>query len=437
MTFRWLKRYMPRSLYARGALILLVPVLTIQLVVSVVFIQRHFEGVTEQMSRNVILELGYLLDLAAAAPDAAAARARVGFAAEALALDIDLPADIGDPQDERLFYDLSGRVVTSELRAALPVAAVDLSDIRRVAITLATPHGPMEVSFRRSRVSASNPHQLLVLMVVVSLLMTLVAYAFLRNQLRPIARLAAAAEAFGKGRILPYRPGGATEVRSAGSAFLDMRNRIERQTQQRTLMLSGVSHDLRTPLTRMKLELSMLEDGPESEALRQDVNDMEKMLDTFLDFARLEALDDAVETDPLALARELVEKSRRAGQPVELGTAEGDGTAMLRPLAIERALDNLVTNAVRHGTRARVSCTLSGRAVRFSVEDDGSGIPAEARDEAMKPFQRLDAARNQNRGGGVGLGLAIAADIARQHGGALRLGESEMGGLRADLVLAR
>jgi two-component system osmolarity sensor histidine kinase EnvZ len=446
MSFAWLKRYMPRSLYGRAALILALPVITIQLVVSVVFIQRHFEDVTEQMTRNVVLELRLIRRLVDAAPLPAAVRASVDELAEGLDIDTKLPA-APILRDRRLFYDLSGRVVIRELYAVFPeITGIDLSDIRRVAMTMETPHGVLELSFPRYRVSASNPHQLLVLMVFVSLVMTVIAAIYMRNQLRPVKRLAQAAEAFGRGRTLPFKPSGATEIRAAGSAFLDMRNRIERQTQARTMMLSGVSHDLRTPLTRMRLGLSMLEEEAETAALLADVREMEAIIDTFLDFARVEALDDAEPSDPCALLEALVEGAARQGRTVELGQRPPEGTQIsYRPQAVRRALENLLGNALRHGSRARVSAELFDRALVFCVEDDGPGIPAEAREEAMKPFQRLDAARNRNRGGsggggggGVGLGLAIAADIARQHGGSLRLGDSDdLGGLRADLILAR
>ncbi|KAF0677148.1 ATP-binding protein [Profundibacterium mesophilum] len=440
MTFQWLKRYMPRTLYGRAALILLLPVITIQLTVSVVFLQRHFEGVTEQMTRNVVRELGHIITVIEQAPGPERGLSQVEALARDLNIGLTLPAPRVIRGDRRRVYDLSGRAMIATLRAGLPgLTGIDLaSDEKQVEATVRTRAGLLGFSMPRSRVTASNPHQLLVLMVAVSLLMTVIAYLFLKNQLRPIARLAHAASAFGKGRTLPYRPAGASEVRAAGSAFLDMRNRIERQIEQRTLMLSGVSHDLRTPLTRMRLGLAMLEPEDEAEALLGDVEEMEKMLASFLDFAAGDALDDPAQIEPEALIAELVEKARRAGHVVDAGPVQCEGLLHLRPLAITRALDNLIGNAVRHGSRARISCTTGERAAVFSVEDDGPGIAPELRDDALKPFSRLDTARNQNRGGGVGLGLSIAMDIARQHGGTLRLASSpELGGLKADLVIAR
>ena len=439
MLSRWIKNVMPRGLYGRAALILILPIVTIQLVVSIAFIQRHFEDVTRQMTENVVQDVALILDRVNRAPDLAAAEAQAAEFAGPLSLAVTLPAPLAEG-DSRVFYDLSGRVVIATLRGTFPtIGAIDLYDLKTVRITLGTEYGPMQVELPRRRVSASNPHQLLVLMLVTGLLMTTIAFIFLRNQIRPIRRLAVAAEAFGKGRVVAYRPTGATEVRAAGNAFLDMRARIERQIEQRTLLLSGVSHDLRTPLTRLKLGLSMLDPDEEVEALRRDTAEMEGLLDSFLSFVRDEAQDEApVTTDPVALLRTVVEDARRGGQNVSLHAVEGAGTAPLREIAVRRALANLIGNAVRYGTRAEVSVAISDRALRFSVEDDGPGIPKERREEAMRPFTRLDRARNQNLGTGVGLGLAITADIARGHGGTLRLTDSErLGGLRADLVLAR
>ena len=439
MSESWIKRMLPRGLYGRAALILLVPVVTTQLVVSVVFIQRHFEDVTGQMTNALVLELAYLGRLVDGAPNIARAEARALAVGRPLDLDVALP---GKPivGERRRFYDLSGKTVTATLREGLPgFRGIDLAtDTSMVWVGLQTRYGPMEVAFKRRRVSASNPHQLLVLMVFTSVLMTVIAYLFLRNQLRPIKRLARAAEAFGKGRSYPYKLAGATEVRAAGRAFLDMRQRIERQIEQRTMMLSGVSHDLRTPLTRLRLELSMIEESPETRAMLRDLDEMEQMIDTFLDFARAEALDDPVACDPAELLGRVAARARDGGGDVRLGPLVRDQRAMLRPLAVERALQNLVSNALRYGQMAELGMEIGPASVIYTVEDDGPGIPEDKRETALQPFQRLDAARNQDKGTGVGLGLAIASDIAHKHGGELRLGVSEAhGGLRAELVLAR
>ncbi len=439
MMFNWLKRLMPRGLYGRAALILIVPIVTIQLVVSIVFLQRHFEGVTRQMAETVVLDLALVATRVAQAPDQAAAEAEIAALAGPLKLGVTL-GGAETPRSARLFYDLSGREVVRVLYERLEgLRDIDLSNTRVVILWVDTPRGLLRIEFERRRISATNPHQLLVLMLATGLLMTLIAFIFLRNQLRPIKRLSRAAEAFGRGRVEPYRPTGATEVRSAGAAFLDMRDRIERQIEQRTMMLSGVSHDLRTPLTRLKLSLAMMPEDADVAAMQRDVADMEHLLNGFLDFARGDASEDAaVSVDPAALVADVVANARRHGAEVDLLASEGTGMVDLRPQAIVRALENLIGNATRYGTRARVGVTVSKRAVVISIEDDGPGIPKERRDEAMRPFARLDQARNQDKGPGVGLGLSIAADVARSHGGTLRLGESaDMGGLKAELVLAR
>ncbi len=440
MLFAWLKKIMPRGLYGRAALILIVPVVSIQLVVSVAFIQRHFNRITVQMTGAVVIELDYLTRQVNAAPNIDDARAAIAPLLEPLAFEVMLPGE-GPQADSRQYRDLTGSRVIRTLRegvAGLSGVTLDSGE-RDVILGIATDHGPMRVRFNRERVSASNPHQLLVLMLVTGLLMTVIAYLFLRNQLRPIQRLAQAAEAFGKGHVVPYRLAGSTEVRAAGKAFLDMRTRIERQVEQRTLMLSGVSHDLRTPLTRMRLELSMLEEGEDRAALEQDVTDMERLVDEFLSFARSDALEGEPEpVDPADLARRLADNAHRAGQVVELGPLADVGPMPMRPVPVSRAIENLLANANRYGRRARLSVVTGRRDVRFVVEDDGPGIPAADREQALKPFARLDASRNQNRGPGVGLGLAIADDIARGHGGRLRLGTSaDLGGLKVEFILAQ
>ena len=437
-----LKRFLPRGLYGRAALILVVPIVTIQLVVSMAFIQRHYEGVTRQMTQGVAMELALVLREfdSGATPGEALARARA--VAGPLEVELALPPGPAAPAEDRAGrFDVAGRTIVATLHAALPrLIAVDVTDPGRIArLRIDTAMGPLQADVSRRRMGASNPHQLLVLMILTSVLMTVIAYLFLRNQLRPITRLAEAAEAFGKGQRTVYRPRGALEVRAAGAAFVDMRARIERQIEQRTLLLSGVSHDLRTPLTRLRLGLSLLPEDEETRALMQDVAQMERMVDEFLSFARGDAMEEMAETDAQALVARVVEDARRSGRQVALvGTDGPAGPVRLRPHAVARAVENLVGNALRHGRRAEVRLHFTDRFLRIGVEDDGPGIPAERRDEAMRPFTRLDAERDPNRGGGVGLGLSIAADVARNHGGGLYLGDSEaLGGLKAELVLAR
>lgn len=398
----------------RAALILILPVVVLQLAVAVMFLQRHYEDVTTQMTSNMSREIA----LVRADP------------AQADALGI---AWVTPPSRMRIrFWDLSARAMHEQLRADIPdLSTVDTESTDK-AVELGFADGT-GMRFGRERVSASNPHQLLVLMVGTALLMTAVSFLFMRGQIRPIRRLARAAEAFGRGQgAAGYRPSGATEVRAAGMAFLDMRARIERHLEQRTLLLSGVSHDLRTPLTRMKLELSMM-GGQEAVDLSADVASMERIIDTFLDFARESATDERARVALRALVEEAVATAAPgSGVPVDGAEVEAD----LFPDGMSRAVANLVKNAMRYGTTVRVGVSASQTAVVVAVEDDGPGIPAQRREEAMRPFSRLDPARTVT-GGNVGLGLSIARDVARAHGGALRLGVSELGGLKAEMVIPR
>lgn len=436
-----LKPFLPRSLFGRAALILIVPTVTIQLIVSIAFIQRHFEGVTRQLVHGVVVDLGLLRQAVEAAPSLEAALAAAQPLARAVELGLELPALAVAEADRRAWGDLTAGAVIAELRGRLPnVVSIDLASVRgTVLLTEDTRFGPMRVSVPRGRVSASNPHQLLVIMLLASVLMTLIAYLFLRNQLRPIKRLAEAAEAFGKGETVPYRPRGALEVRAAGAAFLDMRGRIERAIETRTLMLSGVSHDLRTPITRLRLGLSMLPEDEEVVALLSDVREMERLVDEFLAFVRGDAMEESVEADPVEIAGRIADNVARSGGHLEWESRlPGPLLLRLRPQAVQRAVENLVGNAQRHGSRVRLTLSATERGLRFVVEDNGPGIPEAQREAAMAPFARLGAARDPNRGGGVGLGLSIAADVARSHGGRLVLGRSEdLGGLRAELMLAR
>ena len=439
MSFQWLKRFMPRSLYGRAALILILPVVTVQLVVSIVFIKRHFEGVTEQMTRVAALELRLILSNVNAAETRLAALRRVEPLRQSLEIDLQFLDLAPEPYiNQWRSIDLTGSFVIKKLLAKIPdLRSISLPDSNRAELLAETKFGTLQITLERQRLSASNAHQLLVNMVFFGILMTVIASIYLRNQLRPVAKLARAAEAFGRGHHVDYAPGGAIEVRAAGNAFLDMRSRIERHIEQRTMMLSSVSHDLRTPLTRLKLGLSLLDDK-DREPLERDVEDMRRLLEGFLDFARGAAEDDSEDTDPQKLLEMIVADANRAGKAVTLGESHGTGTLMLRHLAMRRGVENLIENAVRYGNNVVVSYVLSQKSLCISIEDAGPGIPAEMREEALKPFTRLDPSRNQDKGSGVGLGLAITADIARAQGGILRLGTSEtLGGLKADIVIAR
>lgn len=447
--FRSIKPFLPRSLFGRAALILILPIVMMQLIVSVAFVQRHIEGVTRQLVRGVLIDLSVLQASIDAQPDSARALDEVRQLSDLFQMQISLPAAVPEGQDLaslraagdlRSPFDLTGGAVLNALRRGLP--ELIMADLRSVSgdviLFVDTEHGPMSVELDRSRLSAQNPHQLFVILIVASVLMTLIAYVFLRNQLRPIKKMAMAAEAFGKGEVIPYRPRGATEVRAAGAAFLDMRARVERAIESRTLMLSGISHDLRTPITRLRLGLSMLPEDEEVEALLSDVKEMERLVDEFLAFARGDAMEEASLVDPAQIVQQIAENAARSGHQLILGLPAEGVQLRMRPQAVQRAVENLVGNGLRHGKQVALGIVVRDKTLRFVVEDDGPGIPEAERQTAIAPFARLDSARNPNKGGGVGLGLSIVADVARSHGGRLVLGKSDtLGGLRAELHLPR
>jgi two-component system osmolarity sensor histidine kinase EnvZ len=298
--------------------------------------------------------------------------------------------------------------------------------------------GLLRMNIPRQRLVASNVDVFILWMVGSSLVLLGVAILFLRNQVRPIEQLAVAAEGFGKGHAVPdFKPYGAIEVRRAAQAFITMRERIERYVTQRTEMLAGVSHDLKTPLTRLKLELAMMGDSAEVQAIRQDIAEMEHMLNEYLDFARGEGGEEARETDLADLVRDAAAaaaKARRAGpERLKLAT-ESDIRLFVRCHALKRCATNVIDNALKYGKHVDVGLKRNGTHMEILVDDDGPGIPEERREEAFRPFHRLDQGRNLQTGGS-GLGLAIARDIARAHGGDIVLRESAMGGLQAAIRL--
>lgn len=442
MLGRVLKKFLPRGLYWRAALIVFLPVVTIMLVLSIGFIQRHYDGVTRQMTGNFILLAGDILarsDAAAANGTEAAETAHLSQVFEMGITPVrqipELPYMPATP-----WYDISGRLAIRELRHGLPQTVAVALASGDLSLWLQGEQTALRLDFPLTRVSARNPHQLLVVVFFIGIVMSLISFTFLKNQMRPIRRLGRAADAFGRGQAVALRIAGATEVRAATKAFLQMRDRIERHIEQRTLMLSGVSHDLRTPLTRMRLALSMLEDDAETRALIADVVEMETMIDRFLEFARSEAVEPVVETDLAELIAQRLQDAARHGRNVTWHTLEPGLRVPLRPQLFTRALDNLISNALRYGTRAQVSLEWLADRVVVSVEDDGPGIAPEHHELAKRPFVRLDPARGASNGSGAGLGLAIVVDAMRSHGGKLELGQGEspgFGGLVARLILPR
>jgi two-component system osmolarity sensor histidine kinase EnvZ len=433
---RWLARMMPRGLYGRSLVIVIAPVVLLQSVVAYVFMERHWQLVTRRLSAAVTADISAMIDVYKSFPQDKDALILQRIAQERLNLDIDIlrNADL-PPPGPRPFFSLLDQALSSQL--ALQIAqpfwldTVGQSDFIEIRVKLE--NDVMRVVARRSAAYASNSHIFLVWMLGTSLVLLTVAVLFLRNQIKPILFLAEAAESFGKGRDVEFRPRGATEVRQAGHAFLEMKRRVERTLSERTTMLNGVSHDLRTILTRFKLSLAFFEPSPEIEAMEKDVDEMTRMLEAYLAFVRGEAGEVPLSTDIRTLLEELKADAERQGHATEL-TVTGDPVVVVRPDAIRRVLTNLVSNAARHGDRIAITATHDARYLIVTVDDDGPGIPTDLREEVFKPFVRLDEARNVDEGGS-GLGLSISRDIARSHGGDIALLDSPMGGLRAMMRL--
>jgi two-component system osmolarity sensor histidine kinase EnvZ len=441
---RLLKRYLPKSLFGRALMILLVPILLLQSLAAALFVQRHYDAITGQMAGAVAHELNFAITRVEEAPTVADARA--ALAQMAAQFDLEMGLDEGpelESQVLRQFYDVTGGIIYETLKDILErPMALDLVNFRKyVDARIVTEKGIVRVLIPRRRLNPSNPHQLLIWTTLAAVVLAVIAVMFLRDQIRPIKELARAASAFGRGRSVEFRPSGAVEVRSAGAAFVNMRTRIERQIEQRTRMLSGVSHDLRTPLTRMKLALAVAEDSPEMREIGSDVDEMERMLEAFLDFARGEGGEIPEPANPVELAEEVAADARRKAIEITLYShveTPDEPEVQMRRQALKRCLTNLVDNAASYGAQVRLSTKLNRRVLEFAVEDDGPGIPEEKREEVLRPFTRLDEARNQNVASGVGLGLSIAQDIARAHGGSLTLDDSpRLGGLRATVALPR
>jgi two-component system osmolarity sensor histidine kinase EnvZ len=427
------KNVMPKGLYARALLIIIVPMVVLQSVVAFMFMERHYNLVTQRLSAGVVQDIATLIEVYKIYPQDANNVQLRRIAQEKLGLVVDfLPVDDLPPPGPKPFFSLVDQALSEEVRKLVGrpfwIDTVGRSSLLEVRIRL--DNAVMRVFAPRSAAYVSNSHIFLGWMVGTSLVLITVAVLFLRNQIRPILRLADASESFGKGREVPdFQPRGAREVRRAAQAFIEMKRRIERTMEQRTAMLAGVSHDLRTILTRFKLELALIEDSPEIEAMKKDVDEMGRMLEAYLAFARGDSGEQSAPTDMGAFLQELKADAERNGHKASV-FLHGHPIVTVRPNAFKRCLANLVSNAARHASSISITGHRDHRWLTVTVDDDGPGIPPALREEVFKPFLRLDDARNQDEGG-TGLGLAIARDIARSHGGDIVLSDSPLGGLRA------
>ena len=435
---RVVKRFLPTSLWGRSLLIIVLPVAVMQIAVTWVFFDAHWQVVTSRLSDGLAGDIAWVVESYQRDPTPAGFAKLTDRAERFLSLSVALQEDrtlptnrrysIFAPLDRSLNHALANRLDQPFWFDAVRYPAY-------VDIRVQVRGGVLRIIAARDRAFATEGHIFILWMTVATVLLTAIAIVFIRNQVRAIERLADAADAFGRGGDVPqFKPHGAREVRKAAHAFIAMKERIQRHIDQRTALLASVSHDLRTPLTRLKLEAALAKPSPRVEAMKRDLAEMEHMIDEYLAFARGQG-GEAVECVMLRpLIEEVGQGAARAGATVSIDADEAL-EARIRPNAFKRALANLVANAAGHGEMVAVSAAArASGGVDIIVDDDGPGIPPERYEDAFKPFNRLDEARNQNEKG-VGLGLAIARDFARGLGGDATLDRSPMGGLRATIRL--
>ena len=432
-----IKKFLPKSLLGRTLLIIVTPLVLLQLVSATVFYESHWTKVSRGMARGLAGDISALIELLQRDHSPKGINAIRGLAARNMGLVVTFEknkilANVPEKQSGGIVDKMFIRSLKGSVQRPFKVDSQSLD--KHVIVSIQLPEGVFEVILNRKRLFSSTTYIFVLWMVGTSMILFGIATIFMRNQVKPIRRLAAAADEFGKGRDAPsFKPEGAREVRQASLAFISMRDRIQRQITQRTDMLAGVSHDLRTPLTRMKLLLEMRQDASDTDSLKEDVAEMEHMLEGYLAFARGEGDEVSKPTNMARMLGDVVVSAKRRGAEVDLHT-EGNIVVVVRPIAFKRCVTNLVDNADRYATHVSVRAGKRGDAIEITIDDDGPGIPENMRNEAFKPFFRLDHSRNSGTGG-IGLGLTIARDIIRGHGGEIILDDSPSGGLRARLTL--
>ena len=418
-------------------MIIVTPLVILQLVSATVFYESHWTKVSRSMARSLAGDISALIELLHQDHSPQGITAIRELAANNMGLVVTLEknkilANVPEKKSVSIVDKMFVRSLKKSVQRPFKIDNKSLDNHLIVSIQLQ--EGVFEVILNRKRLFSSTTYIFVLWMVGTSMILFGVATIFMRNQVKPIRRLAAAANELGKGRDAPnLKPEGAREIRQASAAFIAMRDRIQRQITQRTDMLAGVSHDLRTPLTRMKLQLEMVKDSSDTAALKDDVAEMEHMVEGYLAFARGEGFETPKPTNIAQILGDVVVLAKRRGTEVDLHV-EGQFVVQVRQNAFKRCINNLLDNADRHATHVSIRTGKRGDAIEITVDDDGPGIPKHLRDEAFKPFFRLDESRNPETGG-VGLGLTIARDIIRGHGGDIILSDSPSGGLRARLTL--
>jgi two-component system, OmpR family, osmolarity sensor histidine kinase EnvZ len=426
-------RHSPQTLFARALIIIVVPMLLLQALSAWWFYSQRGDNVTNRLAQLLVRDLHLIITLRSDFPDDQHRDWILRHAAQDLLLYVSFRKGIVRPFKEPEYFDIAAREVQGALNADLkrPYYIDNNVGADQMLIEIQLNDGDvMDVLVPHVRLTFGSSFAYVLAQLGLALVLFGLAIWFMRRELVPIEHLGVAADALGKGRDVPdfAFTGGTREVRNAATAFQTMRIRLRRSVQQRTEMLAGVSHDLRTPLTRMKLSLALLPESPETKELADDVTDMERMIEGYLAFARGEGDEEPAPVDLGEILQEVATDARRDSGNVEVGW-QGDMDVQLRALAIKRCLTNLVANALRYGTKVRLQAVRGRTSVEIIIDDNGPGIPPDKYEEVFRPFYRLDESRNVDTGG-VGLGLTIARDVARSHGGDVALAGSPMGGLR-------
>jgi len=432
-----IKQILPKSLLGRSLLIIVTPLVLLQVVSAFIFYESHWDKISERLAKALAGDIGAVVEIIrrdGKSLDMNWLR-QMAFTRMELAISIEKDAILSnsplDPYPNRHVSTL-GDAMRERVKKPFTIDTLTLD--KKLIIQVQLSEGVLRVVTTRKRLFSSTTYVFVLWMTGTSLILFTVAVIFMRNQVRPIRRLARAADAFGKGRDTPnFKPEGAQEVRQAASAFIEMRDRIQRHITERTKMLAGVSHDLRTPLTRMQLQLALLSEEDGVAELKEDVSEMSRMLEGYLAFARGEGDEKPRTTHLNALLQGVVERARRKGGLIDLHL-EGNLSLPLKPNSFERCVTNLIDNAIRYADHLSVRAGKRGDAIEVTIDDDGPGIPEEERNKVFRPFYRMEDSRNPDTGG-VGLGMSIARDIMRGHGGEIILSDSPSGGLRVRLRL--
>ena len=434
--FKKLKKISPNSLYTRSLIIIIAPIVVLQAILTFVFLERHWQLVTKKLSSSVVSEIGMIIKMQKETDQETIS----SYAKEFYDISINYYSNQEIPLDNNIPKTIVERTLVREIGERLDTKTwvQDFPEEKKVKVIIPLGSSIIEFLIPRRNVYATNSHIFLVWMVISSILILSIAILFLRQQIKPIEKLAKAAESFGMGKkIENFKPSGASEVRKAADAYIKMQERIEKFIEQRTLMLAGVSHDLRTPLTRIKLQLEMLSKNRENEELLKDVDEMQYMLETYLDFSQTVSSEESSLVNINKLIEEVIETSKDENNFIIFKPLKkNEINHKCKYIALKRCIINIINNAKAYGDKIIIKLSESDYEININIEDNGPGISEKDYQKALKPFQRLDSSRNQNIAGS-GLGLSISQDIIKTLNGNLNLSKSEMGGLKVEINLPK